>query len=170
MTTRNSLLFAALMIAGSAFAAGAADSVTVIDPYVRMAPPNAPATGAFMVLKNAGGKDAKVIKADNSASRITELHTHLNEGGVMKMRQVPAIEIKAGGETKLAPGGLHVMMIDMKAPLKEGDTVAITLTFDDGSSKKVEAPVKKMMTSMPTPAGSMGSGMDHKMPMDHKMH
>ncbi|MDP2811698.1 MAG: copper chaperone PCu(A)C [Rhodocyclaceae bacterium] len=167
--TRNSLLFAALMATGNAFAAGAADSVTVIDPYVRMAPPNAPATGAFMVLKNGGGKDVKVVKADSPACKAAELHTHLNEGGVMKMRQVPAIEIKAGGEAKLAPGGLHVMLIDMKSPPKEGDKVTITLTFDDGSIKKVEAPVKKMMmTNMPT--GGMGGGMDHKMPMDHKMH
>lgn len=161
--TRSSFLLAALLAAGNAFAAGAADSITVIDPYVRMAPPNAPATGAFMVLKNGGGKDVKMVKADNPASKATELHTHLNEGGVMKMRQVPAIEIKAGGEAKLAPGGLHIMMIDMKSPLKEGDMVAITLTFDDGSSKKVDAPVKKAMM-----AGMPASGMDHKMPMEHK--
>ena len=161
--TRNSLLFAALMVAGNTFAAGAADSVTVADPYVRLAPPNAPATGAFMVLKNTGGKDVKVVKADSAASKVAELHTHLNEGGVMKMRQVPAIEIKAGGEAKLAPGGLHIMMIDMKTPLKEGDMVALTLTFDDGSSKKIEVPVKKMTMMTGMPASGMGGGMDHKM-------
>jgi copper(I)-binding protein len=128
-----------------ALAAGAADSVTVVDPYVRMAPPGAMATGAFMVLKNTGDKDAKLVKASNSASKITELHTHINEGGVMKMRPVPAIDIKAKGEAVLQPGGLHVMLIDLKGPMKDGDKVAITLGFDDGSSKQIEVPVKRPM-------------------------
>jgi hypothetical protein len=148
-----SLLAAGLLISAGAFA-GAADNVTVQDPYVRLAPPNAPATGAFMVIKNNGDKDVKVLKADNPASKVTELHTHLNEGGVMKMRPVPAIEVKAKGEAVLKPGGLHVMLIDLKAPMKEGDVVPITLTFDDGSSKKVDAKVVKP-TAAPAP-------MEHK--------
>jgi hypothetical protein len=127
------------------WAAGAADSVAVVDPHVRMVPPGAMATAAFMVLKNSGDKVAKLVKAENSASKVTELHTHLNEGGMMKMRRVPSIDIKAKGEAALEPGGLHVMMIDLKAPLKEGDKVAITLVFDDGSSKKVEAPIRRPM-------------------------
>jgi periplasmic copper chaperone A len=138
-----------------AFAAGAADAITVVDPYVRQAPPGAMATGAFMVLKNGSARDVKLVKADNPASKTTELHTHLNEGGVMKMRPVKDIEVKAKGETALKPGGLHVMMIDMKAPLKEGDVVPITLTFDDGSSKKVDARVVNPTTGA-MPMGGMG--------------
>jgi len=100
-----------------------------------------------MVIKNNGDKDVKVVKADNPASRVTELHTHLNEGGVMKMRPVPAIDIKAKGEAVLKPGSLHVMMIDLKAPMKEGDVVPITLTFDDGSAKTVDAKVVRPMAA-----------------------
>jgi len=95
-----------------------------------------------------------VLKADNPVSRVTELHTHLNEGGVMKMRPVPAIEVKAKGEAVLQPGGMHVMMIDLKAPMKEGDVVPITLTFDDGSSKQIEAKVVRPMAA--------GMPMEHK--------
>ena len=137
-----SLLLVSLMVSAGALAA-AADMVTVNEPYVRLAPPNAPATAAFMVIKNAGDKDVKVVKADNPASKVTELHTHLNENGVMKMRPVAAIDVKSKGEAVLKPGGLHVMLIDMKAPMKEGDVVPITLTFDDGSSKNVDAKVMK---------------------------
>lgn len=150
-----SLLAAGLMLSLGAVA-GAADSVTVQDPYIRLAPPNAPATGAFMVIRNGGDKDVKVVKASNPASKVTELHTHLNEGGVMKMRPVPAIDVKAKGEAVLKPGGLHVMLIDLKAPMKEGDIVPITLNFDDGSSKQVDAKVVR-----PTAAA---------MPMEHKHH
>jgi copper(I)-binding protein len=137
-----SLLAAGLLFSAGVLA-GAADNISVQDPYVRLAPPNAPATAAFMVIKNSSDKDAKVVKADNPVSRVSELHTHINDGGVMKMRPVPAIEVKAKGEAVLKPGGLHVMMIDLKAPMKEGDSVPITLTFDDGSSKQVDAKVVK---------------------------
>ncbi len=150
-----SLLAAGLLCSLGALA-GAADNVTVQDPYVRLAPPNAPATGAFMVIKNSGDKDVKVVKADNPASKVTELHNHINDGGVMKMRPVAAIEVKAKGEAVLKPGGLHVMLIDLKAPMKEGDSVPITLTFDDGSSKQVDAKVVR-----PT-ANPMPAAMEHK--------
>ncbi|MBL8420498.1 MAG: copper chaperone PCu(A)C [Dechloromonas sp.] len=134
-------MLAAGVLFSTAVLAGAADNVSVQDPYVRLAPPNAPATGAFMVIKNNGDKDVKVVKAGNPVSKATELHTHLNEGGVMKMRPVAAIEIKAKGEAVLKPGGLHVMLIDLQAAMQEGDSVPITLIFDDGSSKQVAAKV-----------------------------
>lgn len=140
-------LFAAGLLFSAGVLAGAADNVAVQDPYVRLAPPNAPATGAFMVIKNNGDKDIKVVKAANPVSKVAELHTHLNEGGVMKMRPVQAIDIKAKGEAVLKPGGLHVMLIDLKAPMKEGDVVPITLTFDDGSSKQVDAKVVRPMAA-----------------------
>ena len=145
-----SILAAGLLLSAGVLA-GAADNVSVQDAYVRLAPPNAPATGAFMVIRNNGDKDVKMVKADNPVSQATELHTHLNEGGVMKMRPVPAIEIKAKGEAVLKPGSLHVMMIDLKAPMKEGDAVPITLTFDDGSRKQVDALVVRP-TAAPAPA------------------
>jgi copper(I)-binding protein len=144
------ILFAAgaLMLA-PAFAQTTAQSLTVTDAYVREAAPNAPSTGAFMVIKNSGTADRRVVKAQSTAARVVELHTHLNEGGIMKMRPVTDIAVKAGGETILKPGGLHVMLIDLRQPLKQGDLVPITLNFDDGSSVRVDAPVKKLQTTMP---------------------
>lgn len=141
---RLSIVFATLSLSTAAFA-GAADHVVIHEPYVRLAPPNAQATGAFMVIRNTGEKDIKLLKAENPASKVSELHTHLNDKGVMRMRQVQSIDVPAKGEAVLQPGGLHVMLIDMKAPLKEGDVVPMTLTFDDGSSKQVDVKVQKMM-------------------------
>lgn len=158
MTIASRLALVLLLAAsGSVFAAGAADSVNVADPYVRLMPPGAKATAAFMVLKNTGDKDAKLVKAESTAAKIAELHTHINEDGVMKMRQVPAIEIKAKAETALKPGSYHIMLID-PAALKEGDKVAITLGFEDGSSKKIEAAVKKPEAA---PAAMDRSGHNH---------
>lgn len=132
---------------------GSADDVAVQDPYVRLAPPGAPATGAFMVLKNAGDKPASLVRVDNGVAKVTELHNHTNDGGVMRMRQVKAVEVPAKGEVKLEPGGLHVMLIDLKTPLKEGGRVALTLGFADGSSKTVDAKVVR--------PGASGEGQHH---------
>ncbi len=67
----------------------------------------------------------------------------------MRMRQVKAIEVPVGGEARLEPGGLHVMLIDIKAPLKEGQAVPLTLGFEDGSSKTVEARVVRPGAAAP---------------------
>ena len=153
------LTIAALLLTSAAtplWAGGLADQVSIVDPYVRQAPPGAKATGAFMTLKNAGDKDVPVTKAESSAATVTELHNHINDNGVMRMRQVKEIVVPAKGETLLKPGSYHVMLIDMKSPLKEGDHVMITLGFPDGSSKEVHATVKKPGGDMP-----MGGGMGH---------
>jgi hypothetical protein len=149
------------LIAAPVLAGSAAESVSANDPFVRLAPPGIANTGAFMVLKNADSKDHKLVKADSTVAKVTELHTHTNEGGVMKMRPVKDIEIKAKGEAVLKPGSLHVMLIGLKQDLKEGDNVAITLTFEDGSSKKVEAPVRKIQTEMKMEMKHDHEGMKH---------
>ncbi|MCX8018449.1 MAG: copper chaperone PCu(A)C [Rhodocyclaceae bacterium] len=139
-----------LPLAAFFFAASvcAADPITVVDPYVRLAPPGSRTTAAFMVVKNASDKAVALVKAESPVAGVTELHTHLNDGGVMRMRQVKEIPVPAKGEAVLAPGGYHVMLIDLKAPLKEGDKVAITLGFADGGAKTIEAPVRKPQPQM----------------------
>lgn len=144
-----------IVLAAPAFAGGAADAITINDPYVRLVPPGQPATGAFFVLKNGDDKDHRLIKADSSAAKTTELHIHINEGGMMKMRPVKDIELRAKKDVDFKPGGLHVMLIDLKKPLKEGDSVPITLTFDDNSSKEINATVRKIQAEMPMGKGEM---------------
>lgn len=153
----RSLVFAvaSTVFASSTFAAGLADQVSVVDPYVRLAPPSAKVTGAFMTLKNSGDKPASVVSAVSPVANVTELHNHINDGGVMRMRQVKEIVVPARGEVALKPGSYHVMLIDMKAPIKESEHVVITLGFGDGSSKEVHATVKSPMGDMPM------KGMDH---------
>lgn len=153
-------LFAVACAFSGSLLAAAADQLAVDDATVRLAPPSAPATAAFMVLRNTGNRDLKVVKAESPAARVTELHTHINDNGMMRMRPVPALDVKAGEKVVLQPGGLHVMLIDLRAPLKEGDNVTITLGLDDGSSKKLEARVVNPMAMPAAPA----------MPHQHSMH
>lgn len=121
---------------------GFADTpVTVVNPSVRLMPPNAKVSAAFMTLRNDGPKPIKIIGASNPASQTTEIHTHLNEGGLLKMRQIPGLEISPGESVTLQPGGLHLMLIGLKTPLREGETIPITLNLADGRQLTIDARV-----------------------------
>lgn len=139
-----------LLCATLSFNVFAFDSaLNVVDPYVRLAPPGAQTTGAFMIIKNTGNVDRKLVNAESPAAKTLQLHNHFNENGVMKMRQVESIDVKANAQAELKPGSYHVMLIDMKAELKEGDSVPITLIFDDGTKSAITAPVRKLPMTMP---------------------
>jgi copper(I)-binding protein len=129
----------------SAFAAG---HIMVDDPYVRAVPPGQPNSAAFMTIMNHGDSPVALVSASSNAAKVVELHTHVHEDGMMKMRRIDKIDVPAGGSTALEPGGLHVMLIDLTQELKPEDKVAITLEFSDGSSQELEAPVRKIMMQM----------------------
>lgn len=152
-----SLLFLAAILAAPLHATAAGATVQVADPYVRAVPTGQDQTAAYMILRNTGKQDVALVKAESPAARAVELHTVISEGGMMKMRPVPKMDVKADGETKLQPGGFHIMLIGIKEPIKEGASVSLTLNFDDGSQLSVTAPVRAA-------AGGMG------MPQHNHMH
>lgn len=146
-------IVAALAVSPALWAAGAADTIHAMEPSVRMVPPGQDQTGAYVTLHNMDKRDHALAKAASPAARATELHTVVDEGGMKKMRPVPKIDIAAGGQVKLQPGGLHIMLIGLKQPLAEGTNVSITLGFEDGSSKDISAPVRAI-----TAPGAMKHG------------
>lgn len=141
--TRFFLFLLALSGSASALAATSAEMVSVQQAYVRLMPPNAAVTAAFMVIRNDSDKSVNLVGASSPTARRTEIHTHLHENGVMKMRQLPALEIKAKEQAVLQPGGLHLMLIDLVAPMSENSVVPIKLDFQDGSSKTIELRVRR---------------------------
>jgi hypothetical protein len=163
---RRTIASFAFSLAAALPCAALADNtaLTIQDPYVRLAPPHAPATGAFMLIKNTGNSDRQLVKAESNVAKTVQLHNHINENGVMKMREVPNIDIPANAQAELKPGSYHVMLIDLTTPLNEGDSVPLTLHFDDGSSQQVSAPVRKLQMTMP--GAGMGAmekgGMKHQ--------
>ncbi len=130
---------------GIALADGA---ISIDDPQVRLVPPSTENTAVFMRIRNRGDKDVNLLRAESPAAKTAELHTVIEEGGMKKMRPVANIPIKAKGETALKPGDYHVMLIGLTKPLQEGDEVALTLKFDDGSSQSVVAPVRRIHVTM----------------------
>ena len=131
--------FYSLLLVG--MAAPALAKVEAVDGYVRLLPPGTPNTAAFMVLKNDADQPVKLVAAASAAAGRAELHTHLHENGVMKMRQVENIEIPAKGEAVLKPGSLHIMLFEV-GTLSEQTPFPLTLTMDDGQKLDLSLPVK----------------------------
>jgi periplasmic copper chaperone A len=122
--------------------ANPAMGIDVIDPYVQLTPPGIRVSAAYLTLRNGGDRDARLVAASCPSAGATELHTHIDDNGVMRMRQVREIIVPAKGAVAFKPGAYHVMLIDLKTPIKEGDKLAITLVFADGSGKTFEAIVR----------------------------
>jgi copper(I)-binding protein len=112
----------------------ATSQVVVSDAWVRGMVPGQTTTGAYMQLKSA--TDTTLIGVASPAAGIVEIHAMKMEGGVMKMNALDRVPLPAGRIVELKAGGNHVMMMDVRQPLKEGDTVPITLTFEDKAGKK----------------------------------
>jgi copper(I)-binding protein len=121
----------------------AATRVEVMAARARAMPPSAANSAAFMTLRNPGPA-AALVAARADVSEAVELHTHAHVDGVMKMRRVSEIELPAGAEIALEPGGLHVMLIGLNDPLEAGERFDLTLVFDDGSEKAVEVEVRSV--------------------------
>jgi len=124
-------------------------------PYARTTPPGAKAGGAYLSIENKGKAADKLVRASSPRAGSVELHTMSMDGNVMRMRQIPAIEVAPGAIVKLAPGGLHIMLQEIKQPLKKGERFPMTLVFERAGEVKVDIVVED--------APSHGAGTDaHK--------
>lgn len=116
--------------------------VIVTDAWVRATVPNQKATGAFMNLTSK--EQCRLVSATSPLTGVVELHEMVMEDDTMKMREVKSIELSAGKPTDLVPGGYHIMLLDLKNQLKEGDSVTLQLVFEkqDGTKETAEVSAK----------------------------
>ncbi|WP_332877442.1 copper chaperone PCu(A)C [Massilia sp. S19_KUP03_FR1] len=142
---RSALILAAFVVST------AQAQVRVSDPWVRATVAQQKATGAFMQLSSPG--DTRLVSAASPAAAIVEIHEMAIENDVMRMRQVPALPLPAGKTVALQPGGFHIMLIDLKRQVKPGETVPLTLVFENASGKRervdVTAPVRSLNATAP---------------------
>ena len=118
----------------------AAAQIAVADPWVRGTVAGQKATGAFMQLKSS--TDTALVSAASPVAKIVEIHEMKMEGGMMKMSAIDKLPLPAGKAVDLKAGGYHVMLMDLTQELKEGQTVPLTLTFEDKAGKKTTVDVK----------------------------
>lgn len=142
--------------AGSEAGSGAGEAgaeptgLMALDPWVRVAirpegsdAPDAPPanSAAYLVLRNAGSADDAIVAVETEVADTAELHTVSMAEGVMRMRAVDSVPLTAGGDAVLEPGGYHIMLIGIRRPLAEGDSVPLMLRLRSGDSIRVMAPV-----------------------------
>ena len=131
----------------------AASSIALTDPWSRETAEGQNAGGAFMTIANTATAADRLTGGSTPVAGRVEIHTMMMEGDVMKMRQLAdGLEVPAGGTVTLKPGSFHVMLMDLKQPLKAGEKVPLTLTFAGAGTLETQLEVR--------PAGAMPA-MDH---------
>lgn len=156
-------LAAAFVLAVTAFTTPAlsADTagITVSKAWARATPGGVTIGAAYAEIRNSGAAADKLTAVATPAAGRAEIHSHSMEDGVMRMRKLDALEVAPGGSAAMAPGGNHIMLFDLKAPLNAGDKLPLTLTFEKAGTVEVVAEVLAIGSQGPA-AGGAGSGHD----------
>jgi copper(I)-binding protein len=140
---RLSRFFLTLALVSSSLAASAADSVSIENAWVRPTNPGQDVGAAYMTFNSK--QDVTLIRATSDVTASVEIHSMSMQNGVMKMRMLENLPIKAGKPYKLEPGGFHLMLFDLKKPLTAGQYINFELTFKSGNTefkKLIKAPIK----------------------------
>lgn len=133
-----------------------AGGMTAIDAWARATPSGAKVGAVFVELRAAAGMADRLLSASSPMAGVVELHDHVREGAVMKMRRVEAVAIAAGQTVKLQPGGLHIMLMDLKGALVAGETVKLSMKFEKAGVVELEAQI--------APVGAMSPHAGHASP------
>ena len=135
----------------------AANSIVVEQPWARATPPGARTGAAYLTLLNNGTTADRLLGVTTPLADKVEFHKETEENGVSRMREVPSVEVQPGAKVTFKPGEMHMMMVGLRQPLKEGQTLPLTLQFEKAGSIPVTASIGKV--------GAMKHGnMDGMMP------
>lgn len=140
---RFSRLLLTLTLISSSAAATAKDTVSIENAWVRATAPGQDVGAAYMTFNS--NQDVTLIRATSDVTESVEIHSMSMQNGVMKMRMLENLAIKAGKPYKLEPGGFHLMLFDLKKPLLGGQYVNFELTFKSGNTEfkqQIKAPIK----------------------------
>lgn len=139
-------------------------SLQITQPWARATPQGADSGGAYMTVTNTGSKAARLHCVSSEAAAKCQIHEMTTTDGIMKMRPVEGgLEIKPGQTVTFKPGGYHLMLVDLKAPLQQGKTVEATLKVDNGETAQVEFPIAAI--GAPAPGATASGGMQMQMQM-----
>ena len=157
-TNRFPWLVSCLLTVAFAIAAGpvVAQVVSVKDPWVRSTVPRQKATAAYMEIT--AGRASRLLEASSPVAGVVEIHEMRMDKDVMRMRAVPALDLPAGQPVALEPGGYHVMLMDLKGQVKDGDTVPVTLVVEGKDGKRQNIEIKASARNPNAPAMKHGDG------------
>jgi copper(I)-binding protein len=118
--------------------------IEIENAWMRATPPGAKTAAGYMTIRNQSSSPDHLIRAASPLAARVEMHVHLHDGDVMRMRQVKSYDIPAKGSLALKPGGAHLMLVDIKRAFKEGEKVPVTLLFERAGEMKVEFRVGRL--------------------------
>lgn len=154
----QSLILSLLLVSAS----HAADSLNIINPWLPETPPGARVMAGFMEIHNPGNKNLEITAVSSPDFNSVEMHLSKDVDGVAKMLQQKILSIPAKGKLVLKAGSFHLMLMQPKKRLVEGDKTALTFTLSDGEIMSFNAPVKKNKMKkhkiMKCGAGKCGGG------------
>ena len=125
--------------------------VQIENAWSRATAPGAKVGAGYFTIRNQSAAPDRLVGASSPAAARVETHIIEKQGDVLRMREVKGYEVPAKGSFELKPGGPHLMLVDIKAPLKEGDRVPLTLKFEKAGEVKIELGVRAL--GAPAPKG-----------------
>ena len=120
--------------------------VKIENAWTRATPPGAKIAAGYMTIRNTGAAD-KLVSASSPAAARVETHVTIEEGGISRMRPVKGYDVRANASFELKPGGAHLMLVNLKAPLKDGERVPLVLKFAHAGEVRTELEVKPLGTT-----------------------
>lgn len=148
-----------VVLAGSAMAKDyTLAGLTIAQPWTRVTPGAIKTGSAYLSVTNTGGAMDRLVGASSPAAERAELHNHEMEGNIARMRPVTAIDLPPGKTAELKPGGLHIMLIGLKEPIRMGKPVPLTLRFEKAGTVEVELAVESAGATAPDHRGHGAGG------------
>ena len=155
-------LFLALIIGGQARAhAPGATTVAVEQPWARATPAGAKTGAAYATLINNGSSTDRLLGATTPAAEKVQFHKETEDKGISRMRELRTVEIGPQGKVVFKPGDMHIMLVGLKQPLKQGETIPLTLTFEKAGKIDVKVSVARVGARQPENEATTTHDHDH---------
>ncbi len=120
-----------------------ADSLKISDAWIKNLPPTVPMRAGYLTIENHSNRAFKIIAVESEVFTQVDIHESVEKNGMMSMQPLSPLPVPVGATVKLAPGGIHLMMMHPKTALKPGDQVELSLHFDDGNTQALHMTVRK---------------------------
>jgi periplasmic copper chaperone A len=122
--------------------------VQIEAPWIRATAPGAQIAAGYMVIRNKSAQPDRLVGGSSKSAAKVQTHIHIRDGEILRMREVKGgYDVPASGSFELKPGGAHLMLVDIKQPLKAGDKVPVTLRFERAGEVSVEFQVRPLATA-----------------------
>ena len=129
------------------YAGFAWSQVEVSDAWMRATAPGQKTAAGYMTIRNKSAQPERLVGGSSQAAAKLETHVSIKDGDIMRMREVKGYDIPAKGSFELKPNGSHLMLVDLKRPLKEGEKVPVVLKFEKAGEVKVDFEVRPLVSS-----------------------